>query len=144
MTSDELMRGILSKNGTIAVVGMSRDRSKAAHRIPMGMKSKGYTVIPVNPTARKIAGMKCYPTLTDIPENVHIDIVNVFRPSDETPMVVERALERHESTGDVDAIWLQLGIENREAKDMADAQGIPFVQDECIWVEYRRLFSEDG
>lgn len=126
---------ILKKSKTIAVVGASRNPSKAAHTVPQYMKKHSYTIIPVNPKAETILEEKVYPKLTDIP--VQVDIVEVFRPSEETPAVVAEAVKLKPKL-----VWLQLGITNEEAKKIADEHGIPIVMDKCMKIEHMRLFHQ--
>lgn len=119
---------------TIAVHGMSRAANKPSHTVPLYMHEQGYKLFPINPYADEILGLKVYRNLLDIPER--IDLLNVFRPSHQVKAVVEEALERRRLRGDIDTIWLQLGIMNDEARDMAEAAGIAFVQNRCIYVEH--------
>lgn len=124
---------ILEKSKTIAVVGASRNPSKAAHTIPKYLKEHGYTIIPVNPKAETILEEKVYPSLSEIP--VQVEIVDIFRPSEDTPKVVEEAVKLKPKL-----IWLQLGIVNEKAKEIAEKHGIPFVMDKCMKIEHMRLF----
>src|SRR5574340_1295912 len=125
---------ILTEAKIIAVYGMSRDETKTAHVIPIQMGSFGYRIIPINPTAQEILGLKVYPTLADVKEK--IDILDVFRPSAEAVDVVKQAIKRHREVGDIKVIWLQEGISNDEAKHLAEQAGIDFVQDTCIFKAY--------
>jgi predicted CoA-binding protein len=97
------------------------------------MLDHGYEVVPVNPFADQIFGRSAHDELGDVPPGV--DLVNVFRPSEETGPVVDAAIGRD----DVDAIWLQLGITNDAAGERAEAAGKRFVQDRCLKVEHQRL-----
>ncbi len=124
---------ILEKSKVIAVVGASRNPSKAAHSIPKYLKEHGYTIIPVNPMAETILEEEVYPSLDKIPAQV--DIVDIFRPSEDTPKVVEEAVKLKPKL-----IWLQLGIVNEKAKEIAEKHGIPFVMDKCMKIEHMRLF----
>lgn len=117
----------------VAVVGCSRTPGKDAREIPKYLVEHGYEVIPVNPFADEIFGRKAYDSLSEVEEE--IDIVNVFRPSDEVAGIVDQALER----GDVKVIWTQLGIKDREATDRAEERGIKVVEDRCIKVEHQKL-----
>jgi predicted CoA-binding protein len=130
--SDEQVRDILDLE-TIAVVGCSSTPGKAAHEIPAYMDRHGYEVIPVNPFADEILGREAYDSLSDVEERV--DMVDVFRPSEEAPEIVEAAIDRE----DVDTIWLQLGIRHDEAGQHAEDAGKRFVQDKCLKVEHQRL-----
>ncbi|MCX6155928.1 MAG: CoA-binding protein [Candidatus Kapabacteria bacterium] len=119
---------------SIAVVGMSKNATKPSNSVPVFMKNQGYNIIPVNPSADEIEGMKCWSALADVPEK--IDIVNVFRPSDAALEVVKEAVQRKISNGDISAIWLQEGIINDEAKALAEANSIEFIQNKCMYKEY--------
>lgn len=134
MTTKEALQNF--KN--IAVYGMSKNQNKAAHTVPVFISKQGYNVIPVNPTVDEIANLKAYHKLIDVPEN--IEILNVFRPSEDALNVVEEAIERKKIKGDIHLIWLQEGIYNDEAKDLAEKNGIVFIQDKCIYKEYINNF----
>ena len=140
MTKDELIREIFQRYRNVAVYGMSRDPGEPAHSVPAYLLSKGYNVIPVNPYADEIIGRKSYPDLKEIEER--IDIVEVFRPSADVVDVVKQALARKKERGDIAVIWLQEGIENEEARELAEEMGIVFIQDRCMYKEFRRLFPE--
>jgi len=130
--SDQELREILGYE-TIAVVGCSRTPGKAAHDIPKYMLEHGYEIVPVNPNAEEIFGRPASDSLEAVEEAV--ELVNVFRPSEEAGAIVASASERE----DVKAIWLQLGIRDDEAGEAAEAAGKQFVQDRCLKVEHRRL-----
>jgi len=118
---------VLKAADTIAVVGLSRDPAKAAHSVPAAMQAAGFRIIPVHPTADELLGEKVYRNLTDIPEPV--DIVDVFRPAPETPTIAEQAV----AIG-AKALWLQQGIVSAEARRIAEAGGLHYVEDQCIAV----------
>jgi len=138
MASDEQVRGILEKHRVIAVYGMSKDPQKVAHTVPLHLKEEGYEIIPINPTVPEIAGLKCYASLADVPGR--IEILDVFRPSEQAPAVVREAVARRAQRGDIDAIWLQEGIKSEEARRLAEEAGITYLEDICISKEFRRLF----
>ena len=129
---DDTLREILEL-GTIAVVGCSTTPGKAAHDVPRYMRDHGYDVIPVNPYADEIFGRAAYDSLADVEGSV--DVVDVFRPAEEAPGIVEDALARE----DVRAVWLQLGITHDEAGRCVEEDGRLFVQDRCLKVEHGRL-----
>ncbi|MCG3253776.1 MAG: CoA-binding protein, partial [Candidatus Heimdallarchaeota archaeon] len=95
----------------------------------------GYTIIPVNPLAETILEEKVYSRLSEIP--VQVDIVDIFRPSEDTPKIVEEAVKLKP-----ELIWLQLGIVNEKAKEIAEKNGIPYVMDKCLKIEHMRLFHK--
>ncbi|GAA3430607.1 CoA-binding protein [Kutzneria kofuensis] len=127
-----MIRELLTSAKTIAVVGLSTQPWKAAHSVPAALKAAGYKVIPVHPSATEILGEKAYRSLLDIPEK--IDIVDVFRPADEAPAIAEQAVQVKAG-----ALWLQLGIANPQAREIAEAAGMTYVEDRCIAVERSML-----
>ncbi len=130
--SDERLREVLELE-TIAVVGCSSTRGKDAHEIPRYLADRGYDVIPVNPYAEEILGQEAYDSLADVKEE--IDVVCVFRPSEEVVGIVDEALARE----DAGVIWTQLGITDDEAAARAEEAGRTVVQDRCMKVEHGRL-----
>lgn len=127
---------IFSKYKNIAVYGMSTNPEKPANEVPAYIQSHGYNIIPINPGAEEINGAKAFKKIADIPQR--IDILNVFRPSEEAVKIVEQAIERKKERGDIDVIWLQLGIYNQAAKNLAESYEIEFIQDRCIKIEHMR------
>lgn len=130
--SDAQLREILSLE-TIAVVGCSTTPGKDAREVPRYLLDAGYTVIPVNPHAEEIFGYRSYPSLTAVEED--IDIVNVFRPSEEVAEIVTAAVDRD----DVRVVWTQQGIRDTAAAEQARQAGISVVQDQCIRIAHSRL-----
>ena len=118
---------ILSTCRSIAVIGFSRDPSKAARQVPLYMKEQGYTLYPVNPRASSIAGLPAYPDLDAIPHPV--DLVLIFRPSNEVRPFVDAAIRRARKRGDIKAIWLQEGITDPESARRVTAAGLLYVED---------------
>lgn len=140
LSSDDELRSLLEAR-TIAVVGCSRTPGKAAHEIPSYLQRHGYRVVPINPHATEILGEPAYDSLAAVPDDIDIDLVDVFRPSREVSDVVDQVLDRHASRGDCEAIWLQLGIRDDEAAARAEAAGLDVVQDRCVKVEHSRLVA---
>ncbi|ELZ36339.1 CoA-binding protein [Halorubrum saccharovorum DSM 1137] len=136
ITDDEGLGRLLDAD-TIAVVGCSTTPGKAAHNVPAYLQRHGYRVIPVNPFADEVLGEPAYDELADV--EAEVDLVNVFRPSEEVPEVLDAVRERHAERGDAGAAWLQLGISHDEAAAAAEADGIEVVQDRCMKVEHGRL-----
>jgi predicted CoA-binding protein len=131
---DDELRAILNHE-TIAVVGCSSTPGKPAHEIPKFMREHGYEIIPVNPHADEILGVEARDSLSDV--EAEIDIVNVFRPSEEVSGIVDEALERD----DVDVVWAQLGITSPDAGERVEAAGKQYVEDRCLKIEYQRLMD---
>jgi len=130
-SSDEQIRDILSLN-KVVVVGMSKNSSKAAHYVPKYLSDNGYDITPVNPTADQILGKKCYSSISEIDEE--IDIVDIFRPSDHVLPVIQEAIKKKPKV-----IWLQEGIHNSEAEDLAKKAGIKVIFNRCMLAEHQRL-----
>ena len=125
-------REILGYAKTVAVVGLSRDPGKPSGHVPYLLQHRGFHVIPVNPSATEILGERAYSSLLDIKEPV--DVVEVFRPSAEAPAVARQAVEIGAR-----ALWLQQGIKSDEARSIAEAAGLDYVEDLCMGKQSIRL-----
>jgi predicted CoA-binding protein len=132
MNEPDLIRTLLSRPATIAVIGLSPDPGKPSHYVPAYMQQHGYRILPVNPAVDTVLGETCYPTLTDLP--IKPDIVNVFRLPKYIPAIVEEMIQLGLSN-----LWIQSGIINREAAAQAEAAGIHVIMDRCIMVEHRHV-----
>ena len=130
--SDDELRKIYADTKVIAVVGASGDEKKAAHRIPAYLQSQGYKIIPVTPKGGEVFGEKAYTSLEEIDES--IDVVDVFRPSEETPDVARQAV----AIG-AKVLWLQAGISNDEAEQIGRAGGLQVVMNMCMGATHGRL-----
>ena len=120
-------REILESTTTIAVVGASRDPAKAGGSVPEGLQRRGFRIIPINPFADELFGERVYRTLLDVAEPV--DLVDVFRPATDTPEIARQA-----AAIGARALWLQLDIRSREARRIAEAAGMDYVEDQCTAV----------
>lgn len=129
---DASLARILEDAGTIAVVGLSSRPSRPSHGVAAFLQSRGYRIIPVNPNETEVLGERAYPSLLDVPEPV--DLVDVFRRQEATPPVARDAVSAGART-----LWLQLGIENDEARRIAEEAGLTVVMDLCIAPTVRRL-----
>lgn len=138
--SQDKIREIFERFKNIAVVGISRNPEKPARKVPKYLLTKGYNIIPVNPNADRILGKKSYRNLLEVEEE--IDIVEVFRPSEEVERIVKEVIERKRKRGDIYVIWLQEGIVNDKAKELAEKEGIIFIQDKCMYKEHMRIYGE--
>lgn len=141
--SQEQIRDILTQYKTVAVVGASRDSSKDSNRVAAYLMNHGFTMIPVNPTADAILGQKCYKSLMDMPPAVQkrVEIVDVFRPSQDTPPIVEQAVKLKRQHGRPYVVWMQLGIANEQAAETARQAGITVIMDKCMMQEHSKLFA---
>ncbi|WP_138007376.1 CoA-binding protein [Halalkalirubrum salinum] len=136
LTTDDEIDAVLDLE-TIAVVGCSTTPGKAAHDVPAYLQQHGYSIVPVNPFADEILGKQAYESITDIEKS--IDIVNVFRPSDEVAGIVDSVVDRYADRGDASVVWLQLGIHDDEAVSRAERAGLDVVEDKCMKIEHDRL-----
>ena len=109
------------------MVGASRDPRKAGGSVPGGLQNRGFRIIPINPYADVLFGEKVYRSLLDVPEK--IDIVDVFRPSQDAPEIARQA-----AAIGAGALWLQLDIRSSEARRIAEGAGMDYVEDECTAV----------
>lgn len=128
------LRQVLKENRTIAVVGLSADWNRPSYFAAKYMQERGYRIIPVNPKYPEILGEKCYPDLKSIPEPV--DIVDVFRKPEDCVPIAREAV----AIG-AKVLWLQLGVINEEARQIAEAAGLTVIEDRCVKIEYARLFG---
>ena len=133
------IKEIFETYNNIAVFGMSRHIEKPAFTIPSYLKKNGYKIIPINPTTDSIMKLTSYPDIMSVPD--FIEILLVFRPSEDALDIVKEAVKRKEEKGDIKLIWLQLGIINEEAKKIALENGIDFVQDKCMYVEHKAVYA---
>ncbi len=132
---DEQIKRILTTARTIAAVGVSPDADKPSHTVPLYLQAKGYRIIPVNPNVENVLGEMSYPDLLSVPGE--IDVVQIFRPSDEVPPVVEQAIQKGAKV-----VWMQQGISNLAAARRAEAAGLQVVMDRCMRTEHRRLIAK--
>ncbi|MEM1945950.1 MAG: CoA-binding protein [Candidatus Caldarchaeum sp.] len=132
--TDEQIREILKKYKTVAVVGASREPSKPANFVPRFLMKQGYEIIPVNPFADEILGLKAYRKLEDIPQPV--DIVDVFRPSEAVLEVAQSAAKIKPKV-----FWMQESIYNKEAAELLSSKGVTVVWNRCMMKEHNRLFG---
>jgi len=131
--SDEEIRDILSLK-KVTVIGMSKNARKAAQFVPKYLSENGYDITPVNPTANEILGKKCYSEISEVESE--IDIVDVFRPSEKVLPIIIEAIKKKPKV-----IWLQEGIHNQEAEELAIKAGIKIVFNRCMLAEHQRLCS---
>lgn len=132
MNNDQEMKNILLSANTVASVGLSSNQQKESYWIVAYLMEQGYTIIPVNPKAEEILGRKVYPSLSDIPDKV--DVVQVFRRPEDVPPVVEEAIKIGAKV-----VWMQEGIVNEEAAQMAREAGLQVVMDACMRATHKRL-----
>lgn len=132
--SDDRFREILSNARTIAVVGLSDKPERDSNEVARYLQSAGYRIVPVNPMLSEVLGEKAYPSVDAIPASIRIDLLDVFRRSEEVPPILDQAIARK-----IPVVWLQLGVRSPSAAENARAHGLTVVEDLCIMVTHRRL-----
>ena len=128
------IRDILQECKHIAVVGLSPKPARPSNQVAAYMLRAGYDIIPVNPGHAEILGRPCYPDLQSVPGT--IDMVNIFRRSEEVLPIVQAAIEKK-----VRVIWMQQGIVNEEAAALAEKQGITVIMDRCLKVDHQHYLG---
>ena len=136
MSVTDPIHSLLASARTIAVIGCSADPGRDSHRVAAYLQRAGYRVIPVNPGFDELLGERCYRDLAEIPGEVEIDIVDVFRRSEHVPPVADQAIARGAR-----ALWLQLGITHPEAERRAATAGLQVVSNRCLKVEHQLRFG---
>jgi len=134
--ADENICKILKNAKIIVIVGLSPKPHRASNQVAKYMQEKGYKIIPVYPREDKILGEKVYRSLDEI--DFEVDIVDIFRKSEDTPEIVEKAVK----LPGVKCIFLQEGIKNEKSKELAKNANIFYVEDKCLMVEHKRCENE--
>ena len=143
MVQDDI-EDILNRSKVVAVIGLSRSPEKDSYRVAKYLQSQGYRIVPVNPSAEEILGERSYPSLQELPNDLKqsIDVVDVFRPSEDVPLIVDQAVEMRRRFGRPTAVWMQLGIVNEAAAQRARAAGLKVVMNRCMEIECRSRYSK--
>jgi uncharacterized protein len=136
---DRELRALLGDAHTIAVVGLSSKPDRPSNSVAAYLQDHGYRIVPVNPNETSVLGERAYPTLRDLPENLHVDVVDVFRRAEETPEVARDAV----AIG-ARVLWLQAGIVNDEAYRIAADAGLEVIMGVCIRSTIKRLDTTEG
>jgi hypothetical protein len=134
---DRELRALLGEARTIAVVGLSSKPDRKSHEVASYLQGSGYRIVPVNPNETEVLGERAYPSLADIPADLEVDVVDVFRKAEETPEIARQAV----SIG-AKVLWLQDGIVNEEANRIASEAGLDVIMGVCIRDTRRRLVGE--
>lgn len=144
--SDELLRTVLARTRSIAVVGLSPDPRRPSHGVARFLQARGFRTIPVNPneTGRTLLGETVYPDLAALPPDIGpVDMVEIFRRPDQAGAVVDDALAHLLGRG-LTTIWMQLGVVDPAAAARAETAGVTTIMDRCPAIEIPRLFPADA
>ncbi len=136
--TDAELRSILGDAETIAVVGLSSNPMRDSFEVAEFLQGRGYRIVPVNPKETEVLGETAYPSLVDVPSDIRIDVVDVFRRADATPPIAQQAVEVGAKV-----LWLQDGIVNEEAARIAEEGGLTVIMGVCIKRTSRR-FEREG
>jgi predicted CoA-binding protein len=131
---DEELKDTLRNLKTVAVIGISPKEDRPSYIVASYLKSEGYRIIPVRPDGEEILGEKVYHHLSEIPKEIGVDVVDIFRRSEEVPPIVEEAIQRGAKV-----VWMQEGIIHKEAGEKAEKAGLKVVMDRCMKKEHQRL-----
>jgi predicted CoA-binding protein len=133
---DEDLKDILTSCKTVAVVGISPKEDRPSYIVASYLKSKGYLILPVRPDGDTILGEKVYPNLMEIPKEIEVDVVDIFRRSEDVPPIVDEAIQRGAKV-----VWMQEGVVHKEAGAKAEKAGLKVVMDCCMKKEHQRLLK---
>ena len=131
---EEELKETLSNCKTIAVVGISPKEDRPSYIVASYLKSKGYRIIPVRPDGELILGEKVYHSLSEIPKEIGVDVVDIFRRSEDVPPIVEEAVQRGAKV-----VWMQEGVIHKEAGEKAEKAGLKVVMDRCMKKDHQQL-----
>ena len=132
------LRALLGEVRTIAVVGLSSKPNRPSFEVARYLQEHGYRIVPINPNETEVLGERAYPTLTDVPADIRIDVVDVFRRAEETPAVARETV----AIG-ARVLWLQEGIVSEEAARIASEGGLEVIMGVCIRRVRARLMGEE-
>ena len=119
------------------MIGISPKEDRPSYIVASYLKSKGYQIIPVRPDGEEILGEKVYHSLSEIPQEIGVDVVDIFRRSEDAPPVVEEAIQRGAKV-----VWMQEGVIHKEAGEKAEKAGLKVVMDRCMKKEHQRLMNQ--
>ena len=136
MRKKQDLKKLFESTKTVAIVGLSDNPTRTSYRIARYLqKEAGYRIVPVNPNVTEVLGEKAYPSLLSVPDNISIDIVNVFRRSEHLQQIANEAASRGCSF-----FWAQLGVTDSKAEEILEREKIPYIMDDCIFVEHQGCF----
>ena len=143
MNDEYLIQDILNTYRIVAIIGLSKNSNKDSHKVGKYLQDNGFKIIPINPFAEEILGEKSYKNLLEIPLDLQktIEIIDIFRPSNTIPKIVEEAIKLKEIYGLPCVIWMQLTIINDKAAEIAKKAGFKVVMDRCMKIEHSKILK---
>ncbi len=141
--SDATLKEIYSKYKNVAIIGLSDNPSRPSYVVAEYLKNHGFNIIPVNPFVAEVLGERSYKSLMEMPIEIQetVEIVDIFRRSEEVFPIVEQAVQLKKSRGIPHVVWMQLGVINEQAAELAQEAGLTVVMDKCIRLEHQRLYG---
>lgn len=128
-----VIQRVLRSAATVAIVGLSNKPQRASHFVGSYLQDEGYRIIPVNPTVDAVLGATAYPDIASIPDDIAVDVVNIFRRPAAVPAIVTEAIARG-----VPAVWMQFGVVHTGAAREAQRAGLDAIMDRCMKIEHGR------
>lgn len=138
-SSGKSITSLLNKASVIAVIGLSSNPWRTSNHIGDYLKKNNFRIIPVNPNEKNVFGEKSYDSMADLPEDLKIDVIDIFRNKKHTADMVRDIIEWSRRTGQKPLIWTQLDVSTDEAKNLAEENGFDYVENRCLMVEHSRL-----
>jgi predicted CoA-binding protein len=149
MQSDEnpaenTLKMILSEYRNVAVVGLSNDPARPSYGVAEYLKNHGFHIVPVNPFVTEVLGEKSYKSLLEMPAEMQkiIEVVDIFRRSEDVPPIVEQAIQMKRLYGVLRVIWMQLGVVNEQAAELARKADLTVVMDKCMRQQHQHLLGK--
>lgn len=135
------MKDLLNSLKTVAIIGCSANKYRTSYHIANYLKENGIRIFPINPNYEEVLGVKCLSSLDEIPDEITVDVVDIFRDSEYTAEMVRNVIEWSEKTGQKPVIWTQLGVSSDEAKSLAEDAGFEYIENECLMVQHEKLVA---
>ena len=142
--AENTLKMILSEYRNVAVVGLSNDPARPSYGVAEYLKNHGFRIVPVNPFVTEVLGEKSYKSLLEMPPEIQktIEIVDIFRRSEDVPPIVEQAVQIKKLYGVLRVVWMQLGVINEQAAELAQKAGLIVVMDKCMKQQHHQLFGK--
>lgn len=134
-TAEEILKSIQ----TVVIIGCSANKYRTSYHIANYLKENGVRIIPVNPNYDEVLGVKCYKSMSEVPADLSVDVVDIFRDSKYTAEMVQNVIDWSEKNSQKPLIWTQLSVSSPEAKELAEEAGFSYVENECMMVQHDRV-----
>lgn len=141
VVDDQSLKNKLKHTRNIVVIGCSEKKYRTSYHIAEYLHKAGYRVVPVNPNIEQTLGKKAYTSMDQLPADLEVDIVDIFRNKRYTAGMVRQVADWSEKTGQKPLIWTQLDVSTPEAREIAETAGLPYIENKCLMVEHGRLLG---